>query len=214
MNRAVFVDRDGVINRMIYHREHGIIDSPFTPSQFELLPGAIRGLNLLWQMDYKLIVVSNQPGIAKGHFTRDTFHQIREKMLDVFHQNQVQLLDDYYCLHHPEAVVPEYHGQCSHRKPEPGMLLQAADEHDLDLSSSWMIGDGVTDIMAGKRAGTHTAFIGTPKCYYCEKFTSQDVYPDMVVSSLEDFALRLRQDESITLPSFAPAMSIAESDIP
>lgn len=192
MNKAAFIDRDGVINKMIYHRDHGLIDSPFTASQFELLPGVIPALNDLWHLGYKLIIVSNQPGIAKGHFTMDTFRKIREKMQDIFHRNQIKITDEYYCLHHPDAVIPEYKKNCNCRKPDPGLLLQAAEDHNVNLEESWMIGDGVTDIQAGDRAGTKTAFVGKEKCYYCKKFDEVDVEPDLVASSLSDIVSLIR----------------------
>jgi D-glycero-D-manno-heptose 1,7-bisphosphate phosphatase len=78
--KAVFLDRDGVINELVYHRERGIIDSPFTAEQFRLLPGVAEAIRRFHGMDYGVVVVSNQPGIAKGHLSWETFGEIREKM--------------------------------------------------------------------------------------------------------------------------------------
>lgn len=182
--KAVFLDRDGVINPLVYHREHGIIDSPFTVEQYRLLPRVCQAVKKLREMGYRLVLVSNQPGIAKGHLTREAFEKIRDKMESELARGGAYLDAQYYCFHHPEAVVEEMRADCACRKPGPGMLLKAAGEMRLDLAHSWMIGDGVTDIQAGKSAGTHTILIGKMKCELCHYLDEENSRPEAVCADL------------------------------
>src|SRR5664279_4703208 len=121
--KAVFLDRDGVINKMVYYPDHGIIDSPFTLEQFELLPDVPQAIKNFKDMGFKVILVSNQPGIAKGHMSRQTFEKIRQSMTQQFASNGAELDGEYYCFHHPEATNYELKLNCVCRKPEPGLLL-------------------------------------------------------------------------------------------
>jgi histidinol-phosphate phosphatase family protein len=117
MNKAVFLDRDGVINELIYYPEHGIVDSPFTPEQFKLFPWAVKSIKKLSGESYQIIIVSNQPGIAKGYLSKDGFERIREKM-NLELEAQGALIDgEYYCFHHPEAKVKRLKANCTCRKP-------------------------------------------------------------------------------------------------
>ena len=186
--KAVFLDRDGVINKLIYHHEHGIIDSPFTVEQFSLINGVGQAIIKLRENDYKVILVSNQPGIAKGIFSRDTFQKIRKRMHDLLAISGAGLDGEYYCLHHPEAANPRLKTNCQCRKPEPGLLIKAAREMDIDLSQSWMVGDGITDIQAGKRAGCRVILIGRMKCELCEMMNKLDAVPDFIAPNLTEAA--------------------------
>jgi D-glycero-D-manno-heptose 1,7-bisphosphate phosphatase len=182
--KAVFLDRDGVINPLIYHKEQGIIDSPFTVEQYSLLPHAAEAMKRLREMGYRLVLVSNQPGIAKGHLTWNMFAKIREKMEDELARSDAYLDAQYYCFHHPEAIVENMKVACDCRKPNPGLLLKAAREMGLDLAHSWMIGDGLTDIQAGKRAGTRTILIGKMKCELCHRCAEENARPEAVCADL------------------------------
>ena len=147
--KAVFLDRDGVINELVYHQEQGVIDSPFTVEQFRLLPGVGEAIKKLCETGYKVILVSNQPGIAKGILSEETFEEIRKKMQEELAKEGAYLDGEYYCLHHPEAKVEKLKANCECRKPKPGLLLQAAQDMDIDVSQSWMIGDNLADVKAG-----------------------------------------------------------------
>ena len=182
--KAVFLDRDGVLNPLVYHREQGIIDSPFTAEQYRLLPRAAEAVKTLREMGYRLVLVSNQPGIAKGHLTREVFEKIREKMESELARGGACLDAQYYCFHHPEAVDDEMRADCACRKPSPGMILKAAAEMRLDISHSWMIGDGITDIQAGKSAGARTILIGKMKCELCHYFDEENSRPEAVCADL------------------------------
>jgi D-glycero-D-manno-heptose 1,7-bisphosphate phosphatase len=186
--RAVFVDRDGVINRMHYDSECGLVDSPANPDQFELLPGVGRALRSLNEARLLVVVVSNQPGIAKGKFTSALLKEMEALMLSGIEADGGSVDGIYNCLHHPEAVVEEYRVRCGCRKPEPGLFLKAAADLGIDLSGSYTVGDGVTDIVAGKAAGTKALFVNSRKCYNCDALIEHQTWPDYIVSNLPEAA--------------------------
>ena len=155
--KAVFLDRDGTINKYVgFLRD---IDD------FELLPGVAEAVRLINASGYLAIVVTNQPVIARGEVTVPQLQEIHNKMETLLGAEGAYLDAIYYCPHHPhkgyEGEVPELKIDCDCRKPKPGMLLKAAEEFNIDLSRSWMIGDGENDIKAGKAAGCRTALIST-----------------------------------------------------
>jgi D-glycero-D-manno-heptose 1,7-bisphosphate phosphatase len=194
-NKAVFLDRDGVINEVIYHKEMGIIDSPFTVEQFKLLPKVAEAINIFHDLGFRVIVVSNQPGMAKYHFSIDVFEKIREKMNTELKKDDAEVDAEYYCFHHPYATVKKYKKICNCRKPKPGMLQKAAEEHNIDLSKSWMIGDGIIDIAAGQTAGCKTILIGRMKCDLCKIMEDENVKPDYIKPNLYKASLIIKNKE-------------------
>jgi D-glycero-D-manno-heptose 1,7-bisphosphate phosphatase len=148
---AVFLDKDGTL----------IDDVPYNvdPQRIELARGAAQGAAMLWEAGYALIVVSNQSGVARGIFTEDALPGVEGRIRELLAEFHVPLAGFYYCPHHPQGSVPRYTAQCTCRKPEPGMILQAADELRLDLGESWLIGDILDDVEAGNRAGCRTVLI-------------------------------------------------------
>ena len=186
MNKAVFLDRDGVINELVYHQEQEVIDSPFTVKQFSLKEGVAETIKTLTQAGYLTVVVSNQPGIAKGQMSQEIFNAIGHKMNRELNLKGACLDGEYYCLHHPEALLEEYKNNCDCRKPKPGLILQAAKEMDIELQQSWMIGDNISDIQAGKSAGCRTILIGRMKCTVCQRMDDLSVYPEFIANKLFD----------------------------
>jgi D,D-heptose 1,7-bisphosphate phosphatase len=186
MRHAIFLDRDGVINSMVYHPEFGLIDSPANPSEFRLVPGAGDAIRRINELGFLAIVVSNQPGVAKGKFSIELLEATKEKMHHELMQCGARLDAVYYCLHHPEAMLDDYRQFCNCRKPKPGLLTQAADDWQIDLTQSYFIGDGVTDVLAGQRAGTITFLVNGRKCYLCDKLTRQETSPDYMGKDLAD----------------------------
>lgn len=184
MNKAVFLDRDGVINELIYNPEQGLVDSPFVARQFRLLPRVSEAIKILHQKGFKIVVISNQPNIAKGYQTRAAFKQIRNKMAEELARGGTFLDGEYYCFHHPQAKVKSLKINCNCRKPKPGLLLKAAAELEIDMSHSWMIGDGLTDIQAGRDAGCRTVLIGRMRCELCQKMEEMQAHPDFIVGEL------------------------------
>lgn len=182
--KAVFLDRDGVINELFYYKEQGIVDSPFIAEQVRLFPGVGEAIRKFKQMGFKVVLVSNQPGMAKGYLSEETFGEIQQKMESELAKEGVVLDGEYYCFHHPEAKVERLKANCECRKPKPGMLLQAAKDLGINLSESWMIGDGLTDVQAGKRAGCRTVLIGRMKCELCHLMDEVDARPDRIAGNL------------------------------
>lgn len=196
MNKAVFLDRDGVINELIYYSEHGIIDSPFTVEQFRLLHGASEAINKLHKLGFNVILVSNQPGIAKGYLTEETFASVKIKMRNDLAKEGAFLDGEYYCLHHPEARAERLKANCECRKPKPGLLHQAAKDMDIDLSESWMIGDGLTDVKAAKSAGCKTILLGRMKCEFCHLMDEMDAQPDAIAANLLEAVAKIEETTS------------------
>ena len=142
---VAFLDRDGVIN----------VDSGYVGrwEDFEYLPEAIEGLKQLQSAGFKLIVVTNQSGIARGYYSEDDFLALTKTMTADLSAKGVTLAAVYYCPYLEDADLEPYRVASYLRKPEPGMLLKAAEEHDIDLSRSIMVGDKVSDMVAAERAG-------------------------------------------------------------
>lgn len=193
-NKAIFLDRDGVINEIIYHKEMGVIDSPFTVEQFKLLSAVAKAINKFHKLGYKVIIVSNQPGLAKDNFTLEIFEKMKGKMRKELKKNGAEIDAEYYCFHHPYAKVKKYKKNCDCRKPKPGMILKAAKDHNIDLAKSWMIGDGITDIKAGQTAGCKTIFIGRMKCDLCKLMEDERVKPNYIAPNLYKAALIIEKE--------------------
>lgn len=158
--RAVFLDRDGVINRNVFNPATGEYESPLRPEDFVLAPGALDALKKLQDAGYLLFVVSNQPNAAKGKVTMDQLMAIHERLTVALRKANITISEFYYCYHHPQGVVPEYAVPCDCRKPSPFFLLKAREKYGIDLARSWMIGDRTTDIECGHAAGVRTVRVG------------------------------------------------------
>jgi D-glycero-D-manno-heptose 1,7-bisphosphate phosphatase len=190
LRRAFFLDRDGSINGMVYDPEFGLVDSPRNVHEFELLPGVGEAIRLINEIGLLAVVVSNQPGIAKGKYRRPGLEAVTEKMHRELAAVGAHLDAVYYCLHHPEALLEEYRVLCDCRKPKPGLLQRAAQEHGIDLQASFMIGDGLTDVLAGKAAGCTTILLGNHKCASCRVMDEREARPGFIASDLSE-AVRL-----------------------
>lgn len=183
-NKAIFLDRDGVINKIVAIPELGILDSPLNPKQFKLLPRVSEAIRDLNSLGVKVVVISNQPSIAKGKMTLELFEKIRSEMIIQLRKRGAHIDREYYCLHHPKATLPEYRIDCECRKPKPGLLLKAKEDLNIKLSECYMIGDSLVDIEAGKRAGCKTILIGDFKCDLCKYMDRVEVRPDYIVANL------------------------------
>jgi len=186
MRKAVFLDRDGTVNAMVYNQEFGLIDSPANPDELTLLPGAGDAIRRLNEAGYATVVVSNQPGIAKGRFTPALLEAMTHKMHEELARSGARVDAVYYCLHHPEAVHDEYRIRCNCRKPQPGLLLTAARTHGINMAESYMVGDGLTDVQAGAAAGCRTVWLGRRRCDACDVMAREEVRPDHLVGSLPE----------------------------
>ena len=212
--RAVFLDRDGVINPLIYHQDMGIVDSPFNLSQFRVFARVPRAIRLLNDLGFAVVVVSNQPGIAKKHFSRATLRKFNEKLQAALQPAKARIDAIYYCLHHPEAKVKALRRRCACRKPGIGMFHQAARDLHLSLRDSYMIGDGLTDIEAGARAGCRTVFVGRWKCEHCQFIHPPGLRPGLIAKDLWE-AARAIQAEIAEIGGLVPvAKHDGRNDVP
>jgi len=151
--RALFLDRDGVINI-----DHGYV---YLPEQTEWVPGIFELCAAARERGYQLVVITNQAGIARGYYGEAEFAEYSRWMRAQFAARGLEILAIYHCPHHPSEGLGEWRRDCECRKPKPGMILRAQRELDLDLASSVLIGDKVSDIQAGKAAGVgHCLLIG------------------------------------------------------
>ncbi|OGX06653.1 MAG: hypothetical protein A2Z88_11610 [Omnitrophica WOR_2 bacterium GWA2_47_8] len=155
MRKAVFLDRDGVINENV--------DDLISPDQFRMFPEAPKAILSLHEAGYLIIVVTNQPSIAKGFCTMDDIKRIHKKMEKELLREGARVDAIYVCPHHPEkghsGEIKELKIDCDCRKPKPGLLLGAMREHDIDPKKSYMVGDSLSDIAAGKEAGCVTILL-------------------------------------------------------
>jgi len=180
MRRAVFLDRDGVLNRAFIH-DDGKSHPPASPDELEILPGVAKACMTLRQAGFLLIVVTNQPDVARGAQSRDVVEAINDAL-----RRQIPIDDIRVCYHDD----PD---DCACRKPRPGLLLEAANVWEIDLSSSFMVGDRWKDIEAGRRAGCKTVLVSG---VYTEAARSR---PDFHIASLQEAAdWILKHDTELT----------------
>ncbi len=149
MNKAAFLDRDGVINRKAPEGDYIV-----HWNEVDILPGVVEAIRFLNQADYKVIVVTNQRAIAKNRITLPGLADIHRQFVKAIEEGGATLDRIYFCPHDVES-------KCDCRKPQPGMLLRAMRDFDIDPRQSWMIGDSITDVEAGTRAGCRTVLVRT-----------------------------------------------------
>ena len=193
--RAVFLDRDGVINEILFHKEVGLLETPFTPAQFKLKPGAAEAVRRLNRLGLRVVVVSNQPGVAMRHFSRKTLILITQKMIRLLKQKGARLDGIYYCIHHPEKGFGALRKRCTCRKPKPGMLRLAAKELGIDLRGSYMIGDSILDVRAGRSVGCKTFLLAHLKCDLCHLMARRGIKPDYLMKDLKAAVRRIEKLE-------------------
>jgi D-glycero-D-manno-heptose 1,7-bisphosphate phosphatase len=194
--KAVLLDRDGVINALVYHHDAGIIDAPFTRAQFEILPRVPEAIRLFNDLGLHVAIVSNQPGIAKGHLKRETLKYFERGILSAVRKAGGRVDHIYYCLHHPDAKVSKLRQNCDCRKPGIAMLQQAASDMRVDLRDCYMIGDGIPDLEAATRAGCRPVFIGRWKCEVCQFTEAPHIRPAIVAKNLWEAAQTIRYEVS------------------
>jgi D-glycero-D-manno-heptose 1,7-bisphosphate phosphatase len=166
-NRALFLDRDGVINVEK--------DYLYKIEDFEFVDGIFELCKYYQKLGFIIVVVTNQSGIARKYYTENDFEKLTSWMLQKFLHNGIEIKKVYHCSHHPEIT-----GECSCRKPNPGMLLQAAKDLNIDLKNSVMVGDKQRDILAGLNAGLSTTYL------FDETKSVKTSKANKIVSKLED----------------------------
>jgi D-glycero-D-manno-heptose 1,7-bisphosphate phosphatase len=161
--RALFLDRDGIIDELVFYENTGEWESPRRLSDLRLIEAAFEPLARLARAGWLLFVVTNQPSYAKGKVTKDELLDVHDTVLGALSEHAVPVTKSYQCFHHPEGIVPEYRMSCECRKPGTLFLREAAREFDVALSESWMIGDQDSDLACGRAAGCKVALIEYPQ---------------------------------------------------
>ena len=186
MEKVIFLDRDGTLNEEVnyLHRKEDLV----------LLPGVPEALKAFKDQGYRLVVVTNQAGVARGYYTEDDVKELHRYMNELLEKAGAGIDAFYYCPHHPEQGYPEenpaYKIPCECRKPKTGMIREAAERYNIDLAGSWMIGDTTMDIQTGINAGMRTALVLTGEAGNDKKY---DVKPDLVCRNLLDAVEKILQ---------------------
>jgi D-glycero-D-manno-heptose 1,7-bisphosphate phosphatase len=182
-NRAVFLDRDGVLDELVYYND-GHVGSPISAKKLVVYSKAAEAVKKIHAAGYKAIVVSNQAGVARKLFSYQEFLKMNEKIKMALIRKGVHLDAEYYCLHHPRALIKKYRKNCNCRKPKPGLLIRAAKENNLDLKKCFFVGDSLTDVQAGIRAGCKTVLIGQITDMLNRQMKKHKATPDYMIGGL------------------------------
>jgi len=185
MNKVIFIDREGVINKYLYEPD-GNIMSPANLEQLEILPYVKEGLMEFKKMSFKVIIISNQPGIAFGYLKLEKLKKINE-----FLKNNLEIDEIYCCTHHPKFT-----GECECKKPKIGLILQAKKDFDIDVENSYMIGDNLSDIKTGQNANVKKTFlIGTPRLDIRNIMHEKNIFPDFILPNLIEISKKIKEIE-------------------
>ena len=182
-NKAIFLDRDGVIVQDPDGFIHEI-------EKFKFEKNAPEGLKQLQELSFKLIIITNQPGIGRGIYTHEQYEKFDKYMQEQLKKHGVTIDAVYFCPHHPTKGKGKYLVECDCRKPKPGMILRAAKEHNIDLSKSFTIGDKTGDLKAGRLAGVTPILVKTG---YGGEDGFKDAVPDYTAEDLLDAARIIKE---------------------
>lgn len=153
MDRVVFLDRDGTINKEVHYLHK--------PEDLELLEGVPDAIRMLSEAGFRIVVVTNQAGVARGYYNCDVVERLHEYLNEMLEKDGAHIDQFFYCPHHPEYGIGEYKVQCDCRKPGIGMFQKAEQYYQIDRAHSYMIGDKLLDVEAGKNYGVHSILVGT-----------------------------------------------------
>jgi len=189
-NPAIFLDRDGTINEEMGYINH--------IGRFKIFPFVAESIKMFRENGFKTIVVTNQSGVARGYFTEELLNKVHKKLMDYLEENGTKLDGIYYCPHHPLEGVGQYKKDCNCRKPKTGLIERAAQEHDIDLTKSYMIGDRYKDMKFAKNLNLESGFVltGYGQGEYEHQRQTWSFMPDIVANNLKEIAQKITQ----TLP--------------
>lgn len=179
--KAVFLDRDGVIN----------VDKGYVHKieDFEFYPNVFKALKKLQDAGFKLFIVTNQSGIAVGYYTEEDFLILTNWMLNQFEKEGIKIEKVYYCPHHEDGIVEKYSFKCDCRKPESGMITQAISEYNIDPKQSFLIGDKENDILAAHKEGIKAALVKTGQGIKYVENTTADFIGEDILDVVENFIM-------------------------
>jgi D,D-heptose 1,7-bisphosphate phosphatase len=193
-NKAIFLDRDDTLIEDPGYISH--------PDQVKLLDGVDKSLTEFRAMGYKLVVVSNQSGVARGIVSEKALGEINSRLKQLLAEKGAPLDRIYYCPYHPDGVIEKYSKESDRRKPNPGMLLAAADEMDIDLGQSWMVGNSNRDVEAGLKAGCKTILINNPR--HPEQHKLGEPKPDYRAVNIKEAANIVKKHNRPASPPLRP----------
>lgn len=150
MKKAIFLDRDGVLNPPVLQEKTNQYSAPWDPQNYVLYPWVIESLKVLIKNEYLLFLVSNQPDYAKGFTTLENLKLVHNKLDSLLKENKILFSEYFYCYHHPKGTIPSYTCICECRKPGNLFLRKAIEKYNLDITNSWMIGDRDVDVKCGQ----------------------------------------------------------------
>jgi D-glycero-D-manno-heptose 1,7-bisphosphate phosphatase len=184
MKRALFLDRDGVLDELVYYPSHDEWESPRRLADLVLIEGVHEPLRRFVDAGWLLFIVTNQPSFAKGKTSREELQEVHDAVVASL---DVPIARSYLCFHHPEAIVDDLRVKCDCRKPGTKSLRDAAEEFGVDLSRSWMVGDQDSDLACGRAAGCRVALIE----HRGSAHKRGEIEPDLRVRDLTELATSL-----------------------
>ncbi|MCR5788498.1 MAG: HAD-IIIA family hydrolase [Lachnospiraceae bacterium] len=197
---AVFLDRDGVLDEIVFNEDIEQLDAPLSLSEFRLFDYAKEAVSLFIEKGYYVFIATNQPAAGKGKARLSTLYDINTAMILSFQEAGIELEAVYACYHYPKRLAyindhnpcfePFLVKNCDCRKPKPGLILRPKDIYNIDYDNSYMIGDSITDLQAGQAAGVKTVFVGELKCDACKKLC--DVKLDLTVKNVLEAAKQIK----------------------
>lgn len=162
MNRALFLDRDGILDELVFYQSSGEWESPRSVDDLKMIDGVAAPLRRFVEAGWHLVIITNQPSWAKGKASKEALLEIQARVEESLAAEGVRIARSYVCLHHPEATLPEMRVACACRKPGIASLEAASADLSIDLSMSWMAGDQDSDLQCGRAAGCRVALIEHP----------------------------------------------------
>ena len=190
--RLALLDRDGTLIDVVRDEETGAITTAFHPSQIRLLDGVIEGLRMLVEAGYRLAIVTNQPGPAKGHFSRAAVERTNAALVATLAEHAIPIDRVAVCMHHPEGGPggdPSLIGPCACRKPKPGLLVETIRALGATHERTWMIGDSTADVEAARAAGVRAGLLfATNRCELCPLRDGPGAFPECHAAKLSQLA--------------------------
>ena len=186
MNRALFLDRDGVVADLVYYPSHDEWEAARTVDDLSIQERIEEPLREAMNQGWLLFLITNQPSYAKGKCSLEGLQAVHQRILEELANRGVTITDSYVCYHHPESALEGY-GPCDCRKPSPHFIREAAKKYDVDLAQSWMVGDQDTDVETGRRAGCRTALLHYPR----SANKRGAAVPDLDCADLRDFIRKI-----------------------
>lgn len=179
MNKAIFLDRDGVINEMNFNKERKVFVPPYKREELKIYAGVIESLRKFQENNFKLFLVSNQPDYATGMTGLENLAEVHDELNKILESNNIDFTEYYYCYHHPSGIIPEYSIECECRKPKNYFVLKAISDYNIDKEKSWFIGDRDKDVLCGISSGLKTIRIESGYYEYKNKVDADFVVKDI-----------------------------------